>query len=527
MLATLDAQLLRLAEVATPSLQGRQALEQTLERIREACTMCDALSITAFGSSVTGLSLPTSDLDVHMQLSMMRVMSDAEHDVLKRIGSLLSDAGVAQDVELIRARVPLLRFVDTQSQTLVDLNVHPDSASSQSWMDAMLQRFASLRPVVLALKVLLQQRGLHTTHQGGIGSYLLTVMASHVAVARGETAISPGELLLAFLEHYGSARSLAQPIHVQDPANPLIDVGQKAYRYRATAEILLHSLCSLRQDPCLSQLVSGWPANGLLGSNEELHALLTNPEHNTRCPADEAEQAAIDEDRRARIESGKAHLLCADREALEKAKRERERSERQQAHEQKQREEIVGSVLARLVKRVVQQAEMEQARAKTAMKTPSKAKRKQTDEPIPNGVPADNRRAKAQKLGSDGEQAARNADVKPAKGIKGLVDDLVCTLQFFHSTTKSVFVGNLPFTIEANAVEKHMTLVAPCTVQLKTTGHGASKRPTGFAIVNFDSIELATKAVEDLHDSELGGRKISVRIDKGSHDVQRYLPYMP
>ena len=80
------------------------------------------------------------------------------------------------------------------------------------------------------------------------------VMASDVAVAQGETTVSPGELLLAFLERFGAIRTLAQPIRAWDPADLLIDVGQKAYRYRAAAETLLHSLCALRQHRCLSQL---------------------------------------------------------------------------------------------------------------------------------------------------------------------------------------------------------------------------------------------------------------------------------
>jgi len=80
--------------------------------------------------------------------------------------------------------------------------------------------------------------------------------------------------------------------------------------------------------------------------------------------------------------------------------------------------------------------------------------------------------------------------------------------------SKSLYVGNLPFTIDAEAVEKHMGSVAACTVEMKT--RGANKKPAGFAIVTFESIESATQAVNDLHDSELEGRKLLVRFDKSA-----------
>jgi len=80
--------------------------------------------------------------------------------------------------------------------------------------------------------------------------------------------------------------------------------------------------------------------------------------------------------------------------------------------------------------------------------------------------------------------------------------------------SKALYVGNLPFTIDAEAVEKHMGSVAACTVEMKT--RGANKKPAGFAIVTFESIESATQAVNDLHDSELEGRKLLVRFDKSA-----------
>lgn len=75
-----------------------------------------------------------------------------------------------------------------------------------------------------------------------------------------------------------------------------------------------------------------------------------------------------------------------------------------------------------------------------------------------------------------------------------------------------VFIGGLPFAIEAAALEAHLTAVAPCTVDLKMRERGGVSKPAGFAIATFESIESATAAIEKLNDTELGGRKIGLRF---------------
>ena len=79
--------------------------------------------------------------------------------------------------------------------------------------------------------------------------------------------------------------------------------------------------------------------------------------------------------------------------------------------------------------------------------------------------------------------------------------------------SKSVFVGNLPFSIEAAALEAHMSSVGACTADLKKREQ--SGKPAGFAVVEYESIEVATEAIEKLMDTELEGRKIVVRFDAG------------
>jgi RNA recognition motif-containing protein len=75
--------------------------------------------------------------------------------------------------------------------------------------------------------------------------------------------------------------------------------------------------------------------------------------------------------------------------------------------------------------------------------------------------------------------------------------------------SKSLYVGNIPFTAEASALEAQLGAVATCTVELKMRKNGKS---AGFAIATFADVEAATKAMETLKDTEFEGRKMLIRF---------------
>jgi len=97
-----------------------------------------------FGSSKSGLALPTSDVDVCVGSSAGTGMSEV--DELERIGNRLKEAGIVADVAVVaRAKIPILRFVETQSQLPFDLNVQSGIALSDSWTQDARQHHSSLR----------------------------------------------------------------------------------------------------------------------------------------------------------------------------------------------------------------------------------------------------------------------------------------------------------------------------------------------------------------------------------------------
>ena len=89
------------------------------------------------------------------------------------------DAGFATELQVIdKARVPIVKYVDAESAMAVDISLEQDTgANSTRFVKEAMEQWPMLRPLVLILKYYLKQRGLAETYSGGIGSFLLCVMA--------------------------------------------------------------------------------------------------------------------------------------------------------------------------------------------------------------------------------------------------------------------------------------------------------------------------------------------------------------
>jgi len=77
----------------------------------------------------------------------------------------------------------------------------------------------------------------------------------------------------------------------------------------------------------------------------------------------------------------------------------------------------------------------------------------------------------------------------------------------------SVFVGNLAWSVEWKALKAHMRSAGE--VERADVMMAEDGRSRGFGIVEFSSAKGARKAIATLHDSELEGRAIVVREDRG------------
>uniref|UniRef100_A0A1I8HAY9 polynucleotide adenylyltransferase n=1 Tax=Macrostomum lignano TaxID=282301 RepID=A0A1I8HAY9_9PLAT len=161
--------------------------------------------LEVFGSSRTGLYLPTSDIDLVL-------FGRWEALPLRALERALREEGCATDV-LDRATVPIVKLRDSLTGLSVDVSFNmPNGVRAAELIASFQARFPCLAPLVMLLKLFLLQRDLNQVWTGGISSYALTLLAVsflQLHDRRRELTLAPahqlnlGTLLLEFLELYG------------------------------------------------------------------------------------------------------------------------------------------------------------------------------------------------------------------------------------------------------------------------------------------------------------------------------------
>ena len=79
-----------------------------------------------------------------------------------------------------------------------------------------------------------------------------------------------------------------------------------------------------------------------------------------------------------------------------------------------------------------------------------------------------------------------------------------------------VYVGNLPFSIDEEALKKLFESYSPQEVVLISDNY--SGRSKGFGFVTIENDEVAKKAISEMHEKEIEGRKLTVNEAKPKED---------
>ena len=205
-----------------------------------------------FGSESLGLSLPSSDVDVLVQLPLVRQLPPIEEagilegrngiteTVLKtafrRLGAC--EWVVADTLKLIdNTAVPIISLAvapvsDRDAAVKLDLSFdgpHHQGVASGELVRGLLARWPVLAPLICCLKQFLSDRSLHHAYTGGLSSYGLTLLcAAFVKHAEATGLVAPcslcsadalarpevvGTLFADFLHFYG---------HVLDPRKRMV-----------------------------------------------------------------------------------------------------------------------------------------------------------------------------------------------------------------------------------------------------------------------------------------------------------------
>ncbi|KAB5566148.1 hypothetical protein GE09DRAFT_1105699 [Coniochaeta sp. 2T2.1] len=192
------------------------------ELVQQLKTLCRDIygdaEVYPFGSFPSGLYLPTGDMD--LVLCSDSVMEDGlpkytARNVLYRLRESLVNAKVASynDVEVIgKARVPLVKFIDTRTGLKVDVSFENLTGLNAiktflHWRD----QYPEMPVLVTLIKHFLAMRGLNEPVNGGIGGFsvicLVVSMLQHMPDIQSRSKNGRhhyGDLLMDFFDLYGN-----------------------------------------------------------------------------------------------------------------------------------------------------------------------------------------------------------------------------------------------------------------------------------------------------------------------------------
>ncbi|SCP05441.1 nucleotidyltransferase, putative [Plasmodium ovale] len=239
-----------------------------------------------FGSFVTGLSIPGSDVDV----CFMNIDED-EINCLYIIAYALIKMNIHTNIKIIKdAKVKILKYTDKESGVQVDICINQKSSKeTTNFIKEQIKHYIYLRPLVLLLKFFLNSRNLNETYTGGIGSFLLCCMVLHFLQLHPSTFDMSTynntyltKLLIQFFYFYSidynigyncsvirglghcMPRRLRKEFErtnrlcIENPIDTSIDVGMNAYKIRYILYVFSHNFCNLvtllrklQKDNCL------------------------------------------------------------------------------------------------------------------------------------------------------------------------------------------------------------------------------------------------------------------------------------
>jgi hypothetical protein len=184
--------------------------------------------VKLYGSHVTGLCVPSSDLDfviclpaVHKNapavapgaLEGRNAINESSQKLLAR--KLKGESWIdPRSMKLIeRTVVPVIKVAtkDTRARTLqLDITFDSPGHHGLEAVDMVMQimvELPMLRPLVLVLKQFLQDRCLLTAYTGGLSSYCLFLMVARYLQEQPSSFGDCGSLLMGFLDFYGNCVS--------------------------------------------------------------------------------------------------------------------------------------------------------------------------------------------------------------------------------------------------------------------------------------------------------------------------------
>jgi Nucleotidyltransferase domain len=219
-LESINAQLLK------QDSKRRLAVERMTRLVN---TLWPRAQVKLYGSHVTGLCLPSSDLDfvvclpaVHKntiaiaagELEVRTAINESSQKLLAR--RLQGESWIdPRSMKLIeRTVVPVIKVStkDTRARML-QLDITFDAPGHHGreavvMVNKIMEEIPMIRPIIIVLKQFLLDRGLLTAYTGGLSSYCLFLMVARYLQEQPSSWGDCGALLMGFLDFYGNFVSI-------------------------------------------------------------------------------------------------------------------------------------------------------------------------------------------------------------------------------------------------------------------------------------------------------------------------------
>jgi len=141
-----------------------------------------SVTLHLVGSSSNGFASDVSDADFCIMVSFKRSV-DQSYEArcyLQDIERLFHSMRSLKNIQLIQAKVPILRFEDTVSGCECDLNINNSVGIRNT---RLLRTYSNVdsrtRPLVMMLKRWAKARGINDASHGTLSSYSIVLMALH------------------------------------------------------------------------------------------------------------------------------------------------------------------------------------------------------------------------------------------------------------------------------------------------------------------------------------------------------------
>ncbi len=182
---------------------ARERVSATVTNIVK--TLWPGCVLKFFGSYATGLTLPTSDIDVCITGSALEGKPFELEELARAVRNV---KGFARKVHIIDAKVSLVKLVSRDGDVHCDICIgHENGPRNVPIICSFVQQYPALRPLLMVVKCFLSQRSLNEVYTGGLGSYaVLLLVVSHLQMLRynfPNIEANLGAVLIEFFHLYG------------------------------------------------------------------------------------------------------------------------------------------------------------------------------------------------------------------------------------------------------------------------------------------------------------------------------------